>query len=86
MAFADGKVCNGNEILILNQLVKLGFAMIVSINFLLVLFHALALNSSNSCELWCKRFGHPNFRTLFSMENAVIGLPTLNQDHEGDAL
>lgn len=44
---------------------------------------ALGHDFLSSSELCHKRFAHLNFRTLSSMEKVVVGLPNLNQDHEG---
>lgn len=45
--------------------------------------HALSHDTSDSNELWHKRFGHLNFKTLATMEKAIVGLPKLNQNHGG---
>jgi hypothetical protein len=42
---------------------------------------ALVHKVVDSNEIWHRRLGHLNFKTLSTMEKMVIGLPKLNQDH-----
>ena len=42
---------------------------------------ALIHEAADINEIWHKRLGHLNFKTLSNMEKMVIGLPKLNKDH-----
>ena len=42
---------------------------------------ALVHEAANINEIWHRRLGHLNVKTLSTMEKMVTGLPKLNKDH-----
>ena len=45
---------------------------------------SLVHETTNSSELWHRRFDHINYKELPSMSKVVTGLPYLNIEHEGN--
>lgn len=83
VAFADGKFLAWKKNTSIQSACKIGVRHDSLYKLSTHPIQALAHDSTSSSELWHKRFGHLNFKTLSSMEKVVVGLPKLNQNHEG---
>lgn len=83
VAFADGKVLAWKKNSSIQSALVIGVRHDSLYKLSAHLIQVLAHDSSSSSELWHKRFGHLNFRTLSTMEKVVNGLPKLNKNHGG---
>lgn len=83
VSFVEGKVLAWKK----NSSIKIACEICVHYEILYRLsthpFQALAHDSMSTSELWHKIFTHLNFKTLSCMEKMVIGIPKLNQEHDG---